>query len=51
MLRERQQYEAQIGAWADRLAEFEAWEKERASKMIQLAMLEVDLQGYDDEFS
>ncbi|MBD9544225.1 hypothetical protein IB276_32800 [Ensifer sp. ENS04] len=46
MLRERQQYEAQLGAWSDKVAEYEAWEQERGQKQIQLAMLDVDLQGY-----
>jgi DNA repair exonuclease SbcCD ATPase subunit len=29
MLRERQQYEAQLGVWSDKVAEYEAWEAER----------------------
>jgi DNA repair exonuclease SbcCD ATPase subunit len=48
MLREAQQYEAQLAVWSDQVAEFEAWEAEKAQKTVQLTMLEVDLQDYPD---
>lgn len=48
MLRDRQQYEAQLAVYGAQLEEFEAWKKERGQKMLQLAMLDVDLQGYPD---
>ncbi|MGO7308792.1 hypothetical protein ACCS91_33595 [Rhizobium ruizarguesonis] len=48
MLREAQQYEAQLAVWADQVDEFEAWQKERSQKLVQLTMLEVDLQGYQE---
>jgi hypothetical protein len=46
MLRERQQYEAQLAVWADQVEEYEAWEKEKSEMMIRLAMLDVDLQQH-----
>ncbi|WP_454287284.1 AAA family ATPase [Rhizobium arsenicireducens] len=46
MLRTRQQYEAQLAVWSGQVAEFEKWETERQQKLIQLAMLDVDLQDY-----
>jgi DNA repair exonuclease SbcCD ATPase subunit len=47
MLRQAQQHEAQVAAWSTQMDEFRAWEAEKSQKMVQLAMLEVDLQGYD----
>jgi DNA repair exonuclease SbcCD ATPase subunit len=48
MLREAQQYEAQLAVWSSQVAEFEAWETEKGQKLVQLTMLDMDLQGYPD---
>lgn len=46
MLRERQQYEAQLEVWGRQVDEFEAWEKEWQEKTIKLTMLQMDLTPY-----
>jgi DNA repair exonuclease SbcCD ATPase subunit len=48
ILREVQQYEAQLNVYAGQLAEFEEWQTEKSQKLVQLTMLEMDLQGYDE---
>jgi DNA repair exonuclease SbcCD ATPase subunit len=46
MLRERQQYEAQLAVYSNQVDEYEAWEREKSKKMTQLLMLDIDLQEY-----
>ncbi|KQS84333.1 AAA family ATPase [Rhizobium sp. Leaf383] len=47
-LRQRQQYDAQMASYQDKVAEYEAWVVERDSKEIELDLLQSQLSGYDD---